>query len=359
MGANIPAVMMLLALLVTTLAAQPPELHVDGTAIRNSAGQAIRLRGVNVACMEWSSDGEGHLLTSLRVATRDWRSNIVRLPMSQDRWFGKAPEQKDGGKSYRALIRRAVDQVVRDGAYILLDLHWNNVGEWGRNIGQHQMPDEHSATFWRSCASEYKNEPGVLFDLYNEPHDISWDVWKYGGEVDETRGPGARQGAFKPVKYRTPGMQKLLNVVRGTGARNVVVAGGLDWAYDLTGFVGDYRLTDPRGNGVIYACHAYPFKGDTLDQAFAKLDRALPHIPIIVSEFGAHNSPPRGTDRNAWKDDQPNPWLSAFLAGIEKRRMNWIAWDLHPAAGPTLISDWKYTPTFSFGQPVKEALARD
>ena len=47
----------------------------------------------------------------------------------------------------------------------------------------------------------------------------------------------------------------------------------------------------------------------------------------------------------------------SVLAAIEERRCNWTAWDLHPAAGPTLISDWNYTPTSSFGVPVKAALA--
>jgi len=31
--------------------------------------------------------------------------------------------------------------------------------------------------------------------------------------------------------------------------------------------------------------------------------------------------------------------------------------DLHPAAGPILISDWNYTPSTRFGVYVKQALA--
>lgn len=47
---------------------------------------------------EWTSDGEGHIVESVRVAIDDWRVNHIRLPLSQDRWFGKAPEQSDQGK---------------------------------------------------------------------------------------------------------------------------------------------------------------------------------------------------------------------------------------------------------------------
>ncbi len=342
-----------MSLLLTALllvAKDPPGLRVQGTNIVTDKGVPVRLRGVNTACMEWSSDGEGHLLDTVRVAVEDWKSNILRIPLSQDRWFGKASEQKDGGVAYRALVKKAVDAITSRGAYALLDLHWNNAGDWGKNIGQHNMPDMYSIDFWKDCAKTYKNQPGVLFDLYNETHDITWDLWKNGGEVEERRRVGAGQGAFTPVKYQAPGMQKLLDTIRETGANNVVVVGGLDWAYDLSGFLKGYALQDSKkGRGLIYACHAYNNKGDSVPAFFGKLDAALPKIAVIVSEFGDQE---RGAARNA-----PTPWLESVLGGIEERRCNWIAWDLHPAAGPTLITGWDYSPTPSFGVPVKAALS--
>ena len=50
-------------------------------------------------------------------------------------------------------------------------------------------PDTRSEEFWASAAARYKNQPHVLFGIYNEPFNISWDVWKNGGVVtdyDET-----------------------------------------------------------------------------------------------------------------------------------------------------------------------------
>jgi hypothetical protein len=341
-------------------AAEMSPLHVVGNRILDASGHAVRLCGVNTACMEWSSDGEGHVLETVRVAIKDWHVNIIRLPLSQDRWFGQThpvsfagqtiPGQTDKGVAYRALVRQVVDYCASHGCYILLDLHWNDCGVWGENIGQHVMPDRNSVTFWKSCAREYRNEPAVLFDLYNEPHNTTWDIWLRGGEIKETTGPGARQGRFVPVTYQTPGMQAMLDAVRGTGARNVVVCGGLDWAYDLSGFLSGYALKDPDGQGVIYACHAYNNKGQTIDTWLSHLDAALPHFPVIMSEFGGQNVGPTA--------GQPNAWVDRVLKEMDKRRCHYIAWDLHPAAGPTLVSDWKYTPTPSFGVLVKASLAR-
>lgn len=327
-------------------ASRPLQLKVVGTQIVNSRNEPVWLRGVNAASMEWTSDGEGHILDTVKTAIQDWHVNIIRLPMAQDRWFGKAPEQKDEGKDYRALIKQVVDYCASHGCYILLDLHWSDAGEWGQQIGQHAMPDKNSVVFWKECARAYRNNPAVLFDLYNEPHDVSWDVWLNGGTVTEHD----RQRNYTKT-YDAVGMQTLLDTVRGTGAKNVVVAGGLDWAYDMSGFLTGKPLSDPKGNGVIYANHDYPFKGDTFDQWLAKMEKATASIPVIVSEFGAGGGPRR---RQGQSGDQ---WILQVLQALQEHHWNWIAWDLHPSAGPTLISDWNYTPTPHFGIYVKEALA--
>lgn len=323
-----------------------PILKVRGNQLVNSKKTPVLLRGVNAASLEWTSNGEGHIKESVRVAIQVWRSNVVRIPMAQDRWFGKEPGTRDGGKAYREIIRKIVSSANMYGAYVMLDLHWSNGGVWGQNIWQHKMPDYKSRDFWVSCAAEFANIPGVIFDLYNETYGISWNVWKNGGSVTETEALGFGQGQFIPSTYQTPGMQALLNAIRATGANNLIVAGGLDWAYDLSGFLNGFQLSDPTGNGVIYACHAYPFKGDTVAQWLAKLDAALPVIPVFVGEFG--DQPNQQT---------PSTWVTQVLAAMETRGVHWAAWDFHPAAGPCLISDWNYTPTASFGVPVKAALA--
>jgi endoglucanase len=328
----------------------PLPLRIEGTKILDPHNREVILRGVNAACLEWSSDGEGHILKTVEVAIRDWKVNHIRFPLSQDRWFGKAPEQKDGGASYRKLVRACVDRCSRAGVYAMLDLHWNNAGEWGKHIGQHQMPDMLSQRFWTDVARTYKNHPAVIFDLYNEPHSVTWDLWLNGGEVDERTGPGARQGPFMPVKYRTPGFRALLQAVRATGARNVVVVGGLDWSYDMSGFLKGYALADPHGNGILYANHCYPFKGDTVETWMRKIAAASAKLPIVVSEFGAE-------EKGSNPGQTPEEWIAVVLDTMERLRLSWTAWDLHPAAGPTLISDWNYTPT-PFGKLVLQALQK-
>jgi hypothetical protein len=321
----------------------PLPLKVEKTHVVDSRGERVRLRGVNAACLEWTSDCEGHILDTVNTAIRDWHVNHIRLPLAQDRWFGKAPEQKDDGRAYRDLVKRVVDDCASNGCYVILDLHWSDAGEWGRQIGQHKMPDANSVTFWKDAAAAYKDHPAVLFDLYNEPHDVSWDVWLKGGPVKER---DRRSG--KELNYEAVGMQVMLDAVRSTGARNVVIAGGLDWSYDLSGILQGRELSDPAGNGVIYANHTYPIKGDTVERWVAKMEAATARLPVIVSEFGAEGR--SGANRSN------EPWVRGVLQALRDHDWDWTAWDMHPAAGPRLISDWKYTPTPTFGALVKQAL---
>ncbi|HEY4330388.1 MAG TPA: glycoside hydrolase family 5 protein [Phycisphaerae bacterium] len=395
-------------------AAAPPMkmLKIDGTKIVDSDGQPVRLRGVNCASMEWTSNGEGHILKTVQVAIDDWKCNCLRLPLTQDRWFGKANEQNGDAKPYRDLVEQVVKLCESKGCYVILDLHWNDLNEWGKWIGQHSMPDDNSVAFWKDFAKLYANRPAVIFDLYNEPHDVSWDVWLNGGQITDR--PNTAQGGQggEPHMYKAVGMQQMLDTVRETGAMNLIVAGGLDWSYDMSGFLNGHTLKDPKGNGVIYANHAYTNKNESAWAWIEKMEKATAVVPVIVSEFGDNNNAGRGGGRRGARGavapgavpgrgagaglpvnsdglfpvaagpaagapglpaagaapgaarrgrgegTSPNGdnWLLHVMQGIEDHKWSYTAWDLHTSAGPTLISDWNYTPTPGFGAYVKQML---
>jgi aryl-phospho-beta-D-glucosidase BglC (GH1 family) len=338
------AVAVALTAVGSNLRAEPPlPLKVVKTDVVNSRGERVRLRGVNTAALEWSSNGEGHILDTVKVAVRDWHVNHIRLPVAQDRWFGKAPEQKDGGTVYRALVKQVIDHCAAHGCYVILDLHWSDAGEWGKEIGQHKMPDRHSVDFWKDVAATYKQHPAVIFDLYNEPHDVSWDVWHDGGKVTEKD-----RKASKITEYQAVGMKTLFDTVRATGAKNVVIVGGLDWSYNLDGILAGKQLTDKDGNGIIYANHAYPFKGESVEKWIARMETATAKLPVIVSEWGS--------DRKGGAGLLGEQWVRRVLQALDDHNWAWTAWDLHPAAGPCLIENWKYTPTPWFGAWVKRSL---
>lgn len=324
---------------------QPAEVHVVGRELQTADGKEVWLQGVNVVSLEYRLNGD-HVTEAIGAAIDDWKANAIRLPVKESYWFGREKGQADGGLSYRNRVDAAVQEVIGRGAYLILDLH------------RFGAPRIEHVEFWRDAAAHYKNNPGVLFDIFNEPHSISWEVWRNGGWVGERR-TQADEDAFLAKSeqakakegYESPGMQKLVDTIRGVGAHNVIIAGGLDWAYDLSGIVDGYALTDPSGNGIMYSTHIYNWKSDWA----GKVMRAAEKHAIFVGETGADTN--KMTFIPLDRQEDPYTWAPDMIGLIQKYHFNWTAWSFNPKTTPVLLLDWKFNPTPFWGVFVKEALS--
>src|SRR5262245_21908091 len=172
-------------------------LHVAGNRLVDPANNPVVLRGVNIASLEWRPDGD-NVMQAVNIALQDWHANLLRLPVNQDFWFGHnqfwtGDESGDGGAAYRDLVDQVIASARASNAYVMLDLHWSDMGVWGAGNGQHFLPDDNGTVFWLDAAPRYANDPAVLFDPYNEPHfasdqpsDADFALWQNGGTVNET-----------------------------------------------------------------------------------------------------------------------------------------------------------------------------
>lgn len=323
----------------------PSELRTVGNKILNKEGKEVWLQGVNIMSLDWGATGERVLLSS-KVAIEDWKANTIRLAVKESYWFGQDSSQKDGGKAYRELVDAVVNLTANRGAYVLLDLH------------RYKAPRAEHADFWKDAATRYKNHPALIFDLFNEAHGTSWEVWQKGGfvpvkkeGVDETAFLSEEDKIKNNVGYRSIGMQGLLDAVRATGAKNVVLAGGLDYGYDLSGINKGFALDDKGGNGIIYGSHIYPWKKGYQEKV---LDIAAKY-PVLSGENGGNVN--KMGFIPAEQQEDANIWVPRFLGMMQKYHLHWTGFSFHPKASPVMISDWDYTPTPEWGAFAKRALA--
>ena len=331
----------------------PKMVRVQGNRLVDTDGKEVWLQGVNAGGMETIPNGDQQVKPTV-VAIDQWHANCIRLPINEAHWFGTGIYSKnDGGKSFRDACDKIVRLAANRGAYVVIDLH------------RFRAPKAEHVEFWKDCAAHYKNHPAVLFDLFNEPHGISWEIWRDGGWVgkqgqhDESAFLSSEEKK-KNQGFESVGMQALVDAVRSTGAKNVVIAGGLFWANDLTGSESEaiekgekksFRLTDTTGNGIMYAWHTYHWH-----KGWGRILPVAAKHPIFLGEVGAS---PLGVMNFIPDNQQEDPYTFSpdMLGFIQKLRINWTGWCCHPKAAPVMIENWDYKPTPYWGEFAKRALA--
>jgi hypothetical protein len=259
-------------------------------------------------------------------------------------------------RSYFTIFRSQVISTAQaTNAYVMLDLHWSDMGVWGQNNDQHYMPDDNSTTFWQSAAHLYANNPAVLFDPYNEPRarydqvsDADFATWRNGGWITEY----SLDDSQVIGTYHSPGMQGLINTIRATGATNLVAPEGLNWGANLRGVLTRYALSDPAGN-LLYQSHLYPNKLADAEVA-SSVETVANSLPIYVGEWGdggviGQHDPAAATSNQqmlVYLDNHPN--------------FSWTAWAMPVVAGTqwNLLTEWNADSTTSdYGVYVKANLA--
>ncbi len=331
------------------VAAQTPSslsgLHVAGNTLLNGAGQVVRLHGVNrsgteYACIQGWGIFDGPSDAASVQAIASWHTNAVRVPLNEDCWLdvNGAPAAYSGG-NYQTAIINYVDLLNSYGLAAILDLHWNAPGTQ-QATGQQPMPDQdHAPAFWQSVATTFKGNSSVVFDLYNEPYPdnnqistAAWQCWLNGGTCSG-------------VSYPAAGMQELVNTVRGTGARNVVLLGGITYADTLDQWL-TYKPSDPTGN-LGASWHIYNNQYCSASSCWtSQVAPVAAAVPLTALEIGEN-------DCTANFITPLMNWLDAQGAGY----LAW-AWDTYSCTSfPSIISDYGGTPTQTYGQGYQAHLA--
>jgi hypothetical protein len=255
-------------------------VHVVGDHLVTTTGETIALRGVNrdgsdYLCAEGAGIIEGPTGPKSIAALKSWRINAVRIPLNEGCWLQVGDLKPEySGSNYQQAIKQYVDDLTAQGIYVILDLHKIVTGQEVNTHGLHPMPDaEHTPVFWTQVANAYKDDGMVLFDVYNEPHDVGW--------------PCLRDGNCPTVSYPTVGMQTLTNTIRQTGATNVLLVSGVGWSDDLTHWL-DFTPRDPLSN-IGASWHVYPH--DSWCGNVTCYERVIAPIaakyPLVVTEFNA------------------------------------------------------------------------
>ncbi len=333
-----------------------PQLHVVGNQLVGDGGQRVMLHGVDRSGAEYECV-QGHGIfdgptgqASINVM-KFMGINAVRIPLNEACWNGESyVKPAFAGARYQAAVRGYVRRLNAAGLDVILDLHWTD-GQYTGSASacssaeatcQKPMPDSaESVPFWTSVATTFKDNDGVIFDLFNEPYPEKaangdpaegWRCWLRGG------------GDCAGISYPVAGMQQLVNAVRSTGANNVIMLGGLEWSNDLSGWL-SHKPHDPDHN-LAASWHSYNFNAcSTMSCWTSQIAPVLRKVPLIAGEIG--------------ENDCADGYVIPLTRWLDSKGASYLAWawntDFNCATGPGLITGYNGQPT-AYGAGYEEAL---
>jgi endoglucanase len=333
----------------TTSAMRPPipvnGITVSGNQLVNGAGAPVQLRGVSrmsteYACIQgWGIFSQATAPGDKRTDTQEndatlssmtgWNINAVRVPVNEDCWLGTKPglNPRYTGVTYRNAITAWVNQITAHGMVAIVDLHWSAPN--GRSaVDQQPMANEdNSPAFWSDAATVFKNNPNVIFDVYNEPYldrdkglipdaAAAWRCWRDGCRLHV-------HSRERPTDatYQAAGMSELVAAIRKAGASNPIMLGGLSHAQNFWRFL-DNLPADPA-HKLLASFHAYLGNECGLDDNACRsaIASLMTGIPLVTGEFGLDDcaSPPEATPTNL-------AILNDYLTFMDSHHGNYVAW---------------------------------
>jgi len=346
-------------------------VRVNGNQLVDASGRVLQIRGVNASALEfvaiqgWSpTDPWGGQKPNFS-AIAGWKANAVRIPLNEASWLGYqcvnasgATENPDPGANYKQTVKAAVSAANAAGLYVVLDLHWsapnNASGVPVCPLAQNPMADaDHSIAFWTDIAKTFQSNPSVVFELFNEPY-FYWlpagaDQWKTlkSGGVNTQYVTGGSPYTVT-LNWQSAGMQQMLDAIRATGARNVVLAGGVDWNNDMTGFLANAPIDSIGQLGA--AWHTYPGEAHSDLSVNGPTIKAIAAVmPVVVTETGDPCAP--GT--------VGSPYVSQLLPFADTNGLSYMGWtwDVWGDPANVLIKDASGTPTDGYGVYFKSHLS--
>lgn len=303
---------------MTTATASGPvkqwgQLQVRGTQLCNQQGQPVMLRGVSFG---WHNIWPRfYNRQAVKTLAQQWHATVVRAAMGIkiDDNYLQNPEFA------MKCIEPVIKQAIKEDIYVIIDWH------------AHEMYTAEAAEFFGRMAKKYGHYPHVIYELFNEPINDSWDALK-----DYAR--------------------TVIAAIRQHDPDNIILMGCPHWDQDIH-LVAQSPLESTYTN-VMYTVHFYAATHkEELRQRM--VDAQATGLPVFVSECAGMEASGNGPlDTDQWQR-----WVDT----LEQKGISWVCWSLSdkdetcsmllPRA--TAKGPWTDDVIKPWGHIVKDALQRN
>ncbi|WP_199442006.1 glycoside hydrolase family 5 protein [Umezawaea beigongshangensis] len=257
------------------------QLRVCGTKLCNSAGKQIQLRGMSTHGTQWYS----RCVTdaSLDALATDWRADVLRIST-----YVQEGGYETNPRKFTDLVHRYVEEATERGMYALVDWHQLSPGDPNHNTAL-------AKTFFTEIAQRHRDKTNIVYDIANEPNEVSWSAVKSYAE-------------------------QLVPVIRAQDPDGVVLVGTHGWASFGVSDGGSEQdvIRDPiRASNIMYTFHFYA--ASHREEYLSALSRAADALPVFVTEFGTQDYTGDGGDDFAM--------AQRYLDLMRSKKISWVNWN--------------------------------
>ena len=253
-------------------------LRVKDGKIVNANNVAPQLRGISLSWSIWGGR-KYYNPEVVKWLKDDFNINLLRVAMAiePDSGYLKDPVGQE------KMIVETIDAAIKENIYVLIDWHDHHAD---RNLPQAKL-------FFSKMAKKYAGKPHVIYEIWNEPEKVEWQVIK---------------------DYA----QDVIAEIRKYDPENLIVVGSPSWDQDV-----DVAAKDPiKGfKNIAYSFHFYASQPSHQEGLMAKADAAInAGLPLFVTEWGVGEANGDGVfDRGK---------TAKWMNWMEKNKLSWVNWNL-------------------------------
>lgn len=250
------------------------QLRVNGNKIVNQNGEPIALRGMSLFWSQWM--GKYYNSECIKWLKDDWKCTVVRAAMGVE-----MGGYLDNPTTEINKIKTVIDACIDEGIYVIVDWH-------DHHADKHQ---EEAIKFFKEIATIYGDKPNIIYEIFNEPEQISW------------------ANVIKPYS------EAVISEIRAIDSNNVILVGTPTWSQDV-----DVAASNPiEANNIAYSLHFYAatHKQFLRDKAKTALSKG---VALFVSEFGTCEANGSGV----LDYDEVDKWFNF----MEENKLSWCNWSI-------------------------------
>jgi len=257
-----------------TIVEKHGQLSISGTSLVDKNGDLIELRGMSLFWSQWG--GKYYNEETIKWLRDDWKCTVIRVAVGVESggYLDNPYEEYQKAKA-------AIDACIKLGIYVIVD--------WHDHHAENHLNE--ATSFFNNISTTYGELPNIIYEIYNEPLDISWN------------------NVLKPYA------QSIVNTIRTNDAKIVIVVGTPNWSQDVDEVINN-KIDDKN---VAYTFHFYTSTHEQWlrDKAIKALKAG---VPLFVTEWGLSEATGNGdinlTESGFWLD---------FL---EQNKLSWCNWSI-------------------------------